>query len=76
MTSSHLIFWAIGAALTFRVVGACNRLVRLRGDIARQFAPTGVQLKLRRVWLLRQIDALAPTQRVAGRFGLHPASTP
>ena len=66
MTSSHVIFWVIGAALTFWMVGAYNRLVRLRGDIVRQFAPMDVQFRLRQALLLRQIDALAPTLASAG----------
>ena len=66
MTSSHVIFWAIGAALIFWMVGAYNRLVRLRGDIVRQFAPVDGQLKLRQALLRRQIDALAPMLANAG----------
>lgn len=61
-----MIFWVVGAALTFWVVGAYNRLVRLRSDIARQFAPIDVQFKLRQASLHRQIDALAPTLANAG----------
>ena len=66
MISSNVIFWAIGAALIFWMVGAYNRLVRLRGDIVRQFAPIDVQLKLRQALLRRQIDALAPMLANAG----------
>ena len=66
MTSSQVIFWAIGAALTFWMVGAYNRLVRLRGDVVRQFAPMDVQFKLRQALLHRQIDALTPTLANAG----------
>ena len=66
MTSPQVIFWAIGAALTFWVVGAYNRMVRLRGDIVRQFTPVDVQFKLRQALLHRQIDALTATLTNAG----------
>ena len=48
------------AALLFWIVGAYNRLVRLRGAIVRRFAPVDAQFRLRHGLLQQQIDALAP----------------
>lgn len=59
--STSQIAWAIaGAALLFWIVGAYNRLVRLRGDIVRGFPPVDEQFRLRQALLQQQIEALAP----------------
>lgn len=59
--STPQIAWAIvGAALLFWIVGAYNRLVRLRGDIVRRFPPVDEQFGQRQALLLQQIEALAP----------------
>ncbi len=44
-----LLFWA---------VGAYNRLVRLRGDIARAFGPVDTQIQQRHGLLMQWLDAL------------------
>jgi LemA protein len=53
MGSSQIIVWVVGAALLFWVVGAYNRLVRLRGDLVRAFAPVGEQFKQRHGLLMQ-----------------------
>ena len=60
MSTPQVIPWIVGAALLFWIVGAYNRLVRLRGAIVRQFVPVESQLTQRQVLLSRQLDALAP----------------
>jgi LemA protein len=60
MTTSEIIGWAIAALLLFWIVGAYNRLVRLRGELVRRFAPIDEQFGQRHALLLQQIDALAP----------------
>ena len=66
MGTSHIIAWVVGAALLFWVVGAYNRLVRLRGAIVQRFAPVDEQLRLRQGLLQQQLDALAPVLPNAG----------
>lgn len=60
MSSTQIIWAVVGAALLFWIVGAYNRLVRLRGEIVRRFPPVDEQFTLRGGLLQRQIDALAP----------------
>ena len=47
MSSSSLIFIALLAMLVFWVVGAYNRLIRLKNTIANAFGQIDVQLKRR-----------------------------
>ena len=59
MTSPEIVLSVVGAALLFWIVGAYNRLMRLRGAIVRQFVPVELQLKQRDKLLMQQLDALA-----------------
>jgi LemA protein len=59
VTSPQIVLSVIGAVLLFWLVGAYNRLVRLRGTIVRQFVPVEQQLTQREALLVRQVDALA-----------------
>lgn len=47
MSVSEVILLALGATVLFWAVGAYNRLVRLRNEIANAFAQIDVQLKRR-----------------------------
>ena len=60
MSTSQIIWSVVGAALLFWIVGAYNRLVRLRGEIVRRFPPVEEQFTHRRTLLQQQIDALGP----------------
>jgi LemA protein len=60
MNNSQILGWVIAAALLFWVVGAYNRLVRLRGELVRRFVPVDEQFRQRHALLLQQLDALAP----------------
>jgi len=60
MNTSQIVWWVIGAVLLFWIVGAYNRLVRLRGSIVRRFPPVDEQFTLRHALLLQQIEALTP----------------
>ena len=60
MSNSEIAVWAGAAALLFWGVGAYNRLVRLRGDLAQRFGPVNEQFTQRHTLLLQQLDALAP----------------
>ena len=60
MSTMQIVGGVVCAALLFWVVGAYNRLVRLRGAIVRRFVPVDEQFKLRHALLQQQIDALAP----------------
>lgn len=60
MTTPQTIGAALAAVLLFWIVGAYNRLVRLRGAIVRQFAPVDEQFRARHALLLQLLDALAP----------------
>lgn len=66
VTPLQIILWALGAALLFWLVGAYNRLVRLRGAIVRQFVPVEVQFTQRQALLSQQLDALAAVLQNAG----------
>jgi LemA protein len=59
MTTTQIIWGAVAAALLFWIVGAYNRLVRLRGDIVQRFPPMDEQLTLRHGLLQQQIEAVA-----------------
>ena len=58
MNGVDIVWAAAGAALLFWIVGAYNRLVRLRGRIVREFAPAHEQFRRRHALLLEQTDAL------------------
>jgi len=60
MGTSQIIGWAVGAMLLFWIVGAYNRLVRLRGSIVRRFPPVDEQFTVRHALLQQQIEALTP----------------
>ena len=60
MSSTEIAGGVVAAALLFWIVGAYNRLVRLRGAIPRQFAPVQAQFQQRHALLLELLDALAP----------------
>jgi LemA protein len=60
MSTPQIAWSVVAAALLFWIVGAYNRLVLLRGAIARQFAPVHEQFRQRRALLIQQLDALAP----------------
>jgi LemA protein len=60
MSTSQVAWSVVAVALLFWVVGAYNRLVRLRGTIVRRFAPVDEQFRHRHALLLLQLDALAP----------------
>ena len=60
MITSQIAAWGVAALLLFWAVGAYNRLVRLRGELARRFVPIDEQFGQRHTLLLQQIDALAP----------------
>lgn len=47
MSTTNIILLSLAAVLLFWIVGAYNRLVRLRNDIANAFAQIDVQLKRR-----------------------------
>lgn len=60
MSSAQFWMWGVAAALLFWAVGAHNRLVRLRNDLARAFAPVEAQIQHRRALLQQWLDALHP----------------
>ena len=60
MTSAQFWMWGVAAVLVFWAVGAHNRLVRLRNDLARAFAPVEAQIQHRHVLLQQWRDALHP----------------
>ena len=60
MTTPQIIGAALAAVLLFWIVGAYNRLVRLRGAIVRRFVPVDQQFRARHGLLLQLTDALAP----------------
>ena len=59
MNTTEVVCAVLAGTLLFWVVGAYNRLVRLRGTIVRQFVPVEVQLTQREPLLMQQLDALA-----------------
>jgi LemA protein len=59
--STAQIGWGVAAAaLLFWMVGAYNRLMRLRGEIVRRFPPVDQQFVLRQALLQEQIDLITP----------------
>ncbi len=60
MNSTQIAAWAGAAVLVFWAVGAYNRLVSLRNDIARAFAPVDTQIRQRHVLLVQWVDSLRP----------------
>ena len=60
MSTSASVVLVIAAAFIFWLIGAYNRLVRLRGTIVRTFAPVHTQLLQRQTLLLDQLAALEP----------------
>ena len=60
MSTTEIIWGVFAAAILFWIVGAYNRLVRLRGEIVRRFPPVDEQFGLRATLLQQQIEALAP----------------
>ena len=61
MSSADIATLAGAAVLLFWMVGAYNRLVRLRTVILRRFEPFDEQFKLRQGLLLEFCEALAPS---------------
>ena len=59
MSSSQIIGAVLVAVLLFWAVGAYNRLVRMRGEIVRQFAAVDAQFRERQGLLLQLLDALS-----------------
>ncbi len=66
MTPTHLVAWGIAALLVFWAVGAYNRLVRLRNEIARAYGPVDAQFQLRQGLLRRWQDVLRTQPDAAG----------
>ena len=60
MGTVQIVWWVVGAMLLFWMVGAYNRLVRLRGSIVRRFPAVDEQLTARHALLQQQIAALTP----------------
>ena len=60
MTSSHIVIAVVVAVLVFWIVGAYNRLVSLRGDVAKCFGPVEAQLRQRDLLLQRWLATLRP----------------
>ena len=59
MSTTAIVCWVVAAALLFWIVGAYNRLVRLRAAIVRQFAPVDEQFRQRQALLQQQLEALS-----------------
>jgi LemA protein len=66
LSTIQIVCWGVVAGLLFWIVGAYNRLVRLRGAIVRQFAPVDEQFKARQALLQQQLDTLTPVLLNAG----------
>ncbi len=60
MTTPEIAAWAVAAVLLFWVVGAYNRLVGLRNEIARAFAPVDAQIRQRHQMIEQWLEALRP----------------
>ena len=60
MNSGETLAWLAAAVGVFWAVGAYNRLVRLRNDIARAYTPVEDQIGQRHALLLRWTEALRP----------------
>jgi LemA protein len=59
MSTSQIVWGVSAAALLFWLVGAYNRLVRLRGDIVQRFPSVQEQFMSRHALLHKQIEAAA-----------------
>jgi LemA protein len=68
MNTQQLIVLALVALTVFWMVGAYNRLLRLRNELVRQFLPVQAQMAERHALLLQWTEALRPV--------LDPASPP
>jgi LemA protein len=60
MTSSQIAAWVVAAVLLFWAVGAYNRLVSLRNEISRAFAPVDTQMRHRTTLLRQWVESLRP----------------
>src|SRR5882672_3052523 len=60
MTTTQIVWAVAAAALLFWIVGAYNRLVRLRSAIVRRFPPVDEQFSVRHALLQQQIAVVAP----------------
>ena len=60
MTSAQITSSVVAAVLVFWAVGAYNRLVSLRNEIARSFTPVEAQIRVRHGLLERWVEALRP----------------
>jgi LemA protein len=60
MSTSQIFSLVVAAVLVFWAVGAYNRLVRLRNDIARAYVSVEAQVEQRHGLLLSWTDALRP----------------
>ena len=58
MTTPQIAGWAIVAVLVFWAVGAYNRLVSLRNDISRAFAPVEAQIRQRHMMVEQWVERL------------------
>ena len=58
LNATHIAGLVAAAVLVFWAVGAYNRLVRLRSDITRAFAPVDAQIRQRHALLLQWIEDL------------------
>ena len=65
MTTTEATLAVIGAVLVFWIVGAYNRMVRLRNDLVARFAAVDERYRQRHVLLQSQIDLLASALRPA-----------
>lgn len=65
MSSHSLVATIVAAVLLFWAVGAYNRLVSLRGELLRCFAPVDEQFRARHTLLLRWADTLAGADAAA-----------
>lgn len=65
MTTTQIAGSAVGAVLLFWAVGAYNRLVSLRNEIARAFTPVEAQMRQRHLLIARWVEALRPVAREA-----------
>src|SRR3989338_5620298 len=68
MSTTQIILLALGAVLLFWVVGAYNRMVRMRNEIGNAFAQIDVQLK-------RRHDLIPNLVEVARKYMEHERET-
>ena len=66
MSTIQVVAAVVLASLVFWMVGAYNRLIQLRGDIARQFQPVHEQFLHRNAQLLELLHILTPVLLNAG----------